>query len=198
MRQGQQGLPHFIQAEGAQLGDAEKIQKRIVVLAVGLQALVAAAHPQQPWLALQYLPQHPLRLGADVVQQQVGVVHQQQQALVLRLADVPQGLQRGFGLFGGRQGGQAGGGGIDGGNGFSGLAVALQRIGQAVEHIGPELRQGVHRVLLFRKSQWQPDGAEAGIVFHGQGQALHQGGFAHAPCAHQQAVLAHGACGQIA
>ena len=120
------------------------------------------------------------------MQQQVGVVHQQQQALFVLVSAVVDGIQAGGGLLGGGQGGQTLGLGIQG---LGGLAALLQRVNQAIQHIGPELAHVVHRVLLFGKAQRQPVGAQLGVVVHGQRQTLHQGGFAHAARANQQGVL---------
>lgn len=83
-----------------------------------------------------------------------------------------------------------GGGGL-GIEGLGGLAALLQCVDQAIQHIGPELANGVYCVLLFRKAQRQPVSAQFGVVVHGQRQTLHQGGFAHAARANQQGVLSH-------
>jgi len=178
--------------EGVQFQHPKKVQKGVVVFAVGLQALVTAAHPQQMALGLQHIAQSPLRVFADVAEQKVGVVHQQQQALAPRLGAVGDGLQVSGGLLSHGQVGNALGFVVQGLGGSQVGAPALQRIRQGIEHVGPELVQGADGVLLFGKTQGQPLCGQLGIVIHRQGQALHQRGFAHAARAHQQHMLPHG------
>ena len=108
--------------------------------------------------------------------------------MLILVGAVVDGVQTGGGLLGGGQGGQALGLGIEG---LGGLAALLQCVDQAIQHIGPELANGVYCVLLFRKAQRQPVSAQFGVVVHGQRQTLHQGGFAHAARANQQGVLSH-------
>ena len=188
-RQCQQGLLHFGKAQGTQFDNAEKIEEGVVVIAVRLQALVAAANPEQPRIALQGFTQGPMRFTTDVVQQEVGVIDEQEQALPVFVGAAVYGCQAGGCLLSGWQSGDALRRGIER---QCCLPPALQGINQAVEHVGPELADRTHRVLFFRKTQRQPGAAQLGIVFHSQGETLHQRGFAHAPCANQQYMLANG------
>ena len=159
-------LCHLFQAQRAQGDDAEKVEEGIVIVTLCFQALIAATNPEEAGVALQGGAQRPLGIPTDVMKQKIGVIHQKEQPLSAFVGATVNDSKAGGSLLGGRQGSDTFCGGIQ----FAdGMTQVLQGIGQTVEHIGPELAKRGHRVLLFRKTQWQPGSREFGVIFHGQG-----------------------------
>ena len=142
-----------------------------MIIAVRFQALVAPADPKQARVGLQDFAQAPVRRRADVVQQKIGVVDQQQQAQPLLIGYLIDGGQTGSGLLSHRQAGNTLDAGIQR---QRGQPAQLQGIDQAIEDIGPELPQRADGVLLFRKAQGELLALELGVVINCQRQTLHQ------------------------